>query len=150
MTAKLAAVSSYSVDILPPTCFECNLDRWPILIYCTFHQNISKTAVWPSEISRSQKLLISGRRLKVHSLGKKNLYWLIFMSQQTLFVFMTECEKKDYNILWHSSIDCSRLKATFWYRFSKLLCGDHAWGNMLISCHDHPVRHHDHDVFLHK
>ena len=64
--------------------------------------------------------------------------------------FMTECEKKDYNILWHSSIDCSRLKATFWYRFSKLLCGDHAWDNMLISCHDHPVRHHDHDVFLHK
>ena len=34
---QLVAVSIYSGDMLPPTCFECESDRQPILTYSTFN-----------------------------------------------------------------------------------------------------------------
>lgn len=33
---RLAAVSSYSGDVLPPACLEYEFDRWTTLTYCTF------------------------------------------------------------------------------------------------------------------
>lgn len=38
---QLAAASSYPGDTLPPLCFDYRLDRWSILMYCTFKSNPS-------------------------------------------------------------------------------------------------------------